>query len=279
MNRKLTIPANACDSHIHIFDPNFREILPADDMQAVSCTMSDYRRVQTTLSTSRVVIVTPRNYDTDNSVTVDAIAQVGLAHSRGVAVLRPDVSDATLASLHAQGIRGIRFTLYTPAHAPTSFEMVEPLAHRISRFGWHLQLHWTADQILENRELLYRLPVNIVFDHLGRLPIEAGLGHPAALVIGRLMKEGRAWMKLSAPYLNASGTDQAAMERVERIARHWIGVAPDRVVWGTDWPHTSLQSPPDTASFMRHLFSWVDDQETLDKILVKNPGQLYWGES
>lgn len=277
MTKKFTMPAGACDSHIHIFDPNFPEILPADDMQALSCTMSDYRRVQAALGTSRVVIVTPRNYDADNSVTVDAIAQIGLAQARGVAVLRPDVSDATLASLHAQGIRGIRFTLYTPAYAPTSFEMVEPLAHRISEFGWHLQLHWTADQILEHQALLDRLPVNIVFDHLGRLPLEAGLEHPAARVIGRLMKEGRAWTKLSAPYLNASGTDSTATERVERIARHWIGVAPDRVVWGTDWPHTSLPSPPDTASFMDALFSWVDDQKTLDKILVKNPDQLYWG--
>lgn len=279
MQNKLTIPAGACDSHIHIFDPIFPEVLPADDMEAVSCTMTDYRRVQTALGTSRVVVVTPRNYDTDNSVTVDAIAQLGLAQARGVAVLRPDVSEAGLNSLHAQGIRGIRFTLYTPAYAPTSFEMVEPLAQRISKFGWHVQIHWTADQIVSHEEMLNRLPVDVVFDHLGRLPLENPFDHPSARIIEKLLKEGRAWMKLSAPYLNSRGHDQLAADHVRKLARHWIDIAPERVVWGSDWPHTSLQTPPDSMTFMESLLSWVDSQNVLDKILVHNPSNLYWGSS
>lgn len=276
MKTNLTIPVGACDSHIHIFDPIFPEVLPADDMQAVSCTMTDYKRVQTALGTGRVVVVTPRNYDTDNSVTVDAIAQLGLEQARGVAVLRPEVSEASLKSLHAQGIRGIRFTLYTPTYAPTSFEMVEPLAQRISKFGWHVQIHWTADQIVAYEELLYRLPVDVVFDHLGRLPLENPFDHPAARIIDRMLRDGRAWMKLSAPYLNSRGQDQAAAEHVNDLARHWIDIAPERVVWGSDWPHTSLQNPPDSTTFMDSLLSWVDTQELLDKVLVHNPSNLYW---
>jgi predicted TIM-barrel fold metal-dependent hydrolase len=224
----------------------------------------------------RAVVVTPRNYDTDNAVTVDAIAQLGVSRARGVAVVRPDVSDATLHLLHDQGIRGIRFTLYTPEHAPTSFDMVEPLAARIKAMGWHLQLHWTADQIVAHEDLLGRLPVQVVFDHLGRLPVSRGLAHPAASIIERLLGEGRAWMKLSAPYLDSAHDGQGAYEDVDAVARHWVRVAPYRVVWGSDWPHTSLQNPPDTAVFLAKLISWVDDQACFDRILVSNPSQLYW---
>jgi predicted TIM-barrel fold metal-dependent hydrolase len=245
-------------------------------MGAVPCTASAYAEIQRALKIDRAVVVTPRNYDTDNAVTVDAIAQLGLHRARGVAVLRPDVSDFTLGLLHEQGIRGIRFTLYTPEYAPTSFEMVEPLAARIKVFGWHLQLHWTADQIVAHQGLLERLPVAVVFDHLGRLPVSTGLDHPAAAIIERLMREGRAWMKLSAPYLDSEKGRQSAYEDIDEVARHWIEVAPHRVVWGSDWPHTSLRSPPSTAIFLEKLFSWVDDQASLDRILVSNPARLYW---
>jgi D-galactarolactone isomerase len=276
MAPRLFVPPNACDSHIHIFDRRFRETLPADDMSAIPCTVSAYAEVQRALKIERAIVVTPRNFDTDNAVTVDAIAQMGLHRARGVAVLRPDVSDSELRLLHEQGIRGIRFTLYTPEHAPTSFDMVEPLAGRIKKLGWHLQLHWTAEQIVAHEALLDRLPVEVVFDHLGRLPASTGLDHPAAAIIERLLRGNRAWIKLSAPYLNSVNAKQSNYEDVDRVAKHWIKVAPYRVVWGSDWPHTSLKSPPSTAVFLKKLFSWVDDQISLDRILVSNPTRLYW---
>ena len=204
-------------------------------------------------------------------------AQIGVDRARGIAVLRPDVDDSTLVRLNAQGIRGVRFTLYTPEHAPTSFDMIEPIAARIKDLGWHVQLHWTADQVVAHEELLDRLPVDIVFDHLGRLPVARGLDHPAAAIIERLMRDGRAWMKLSAPYLDSLVGSDGAYADVDRTAKHWIKVAPERVVWGSDWPHTSLKQPPDTALLMEKLFSWVEDQASLDRILVSNPTRLYWG--
>lgn len=276
MAPRLFVPPNACDSHIHIFDRRFRETLPADDMSAIPCTVSAYAEVQRALKIERAIVVTPRNYDTDNAVTVDAIAQMGLNRARGVAVLRPDVSDSKLRLLHEQGIRGIRFTLYTPEHAPTSFDMVEPMAGRIRELGWHLQLHWTAEQIVAHEALLDRLPVEVVFDHLGRLPASTSLDHPAAAIIERLLRGNRAWIKLSAPYLDSVNAKQSSYEDVDQVARHWIEVAPDRVVWGSDWPHTSLKRPPSTAVFLEKLFSWVDDQASLDRILVTNPTRLYW---
>ena len=97
MATQLLVPPHACDSHLHVFDPRFRGILPADDMGAISCTASAYARVQQALKVDRAVVVTPRNYDTDNAVTLDAIAQIGVDRARGVAVLRPDVDDSTLS--------------------------------------------------------------------------------------------------------------------------------------------------------------------------------------
>ncbi len=142
--------ADACDAHLHIYDPRFPAIAPT----VANATVADYRRVQALLGTRRAVIVQPRCYGTDHSATLDAIRQLGIASTRGVAVVRPDVSDETLQALHAGGIQGIRFSLYTPAHAVVGFEMVETLAHRVAELDWHLQLHWTADQIVAHGDLL-----------------------------------------------------------------------------------------------------------------------------
>jgi len=267
--------ADACDAHIHIFNSRFTERVAADDMSSTPATVADYRAVQQRIGTGRVVIVTPRNYDTDNSVTVDAIRLIGLGRARGVAVVRPTVSEAELEALHEGGIRGIRFTLYTPDKAPTNFDMVEPLSHRVHELGWHVQLHWTAEQIVAHEPMLRRLPTAIVFDHLARLPLPAALAHPACAVISRLLENGRTWIKLSAPYLDSVVGERGRFADVDHIARHWVRVAPQRVVWGSDWPHTSETRKPDDSSLILKLDSWADDVSTRSRILVSNPAQLY----
>jgi D-galactarolactone isomerase len=271
----FAVPAGACDAHIHIFDPRFTQTLAADDMAGSAASVADYRAVQQRLGTQRTVIVTPRNYDTDNTVTLDAIGQLGLAQARGVAVLRPDVTDAQLAALHAGGIRGIRFTLYTPEHAPTGFEMVEPLAHRVHELGWHLQLHWTAAQIVAQQALLRRLPAVLVFDHLARVPVPGGLAHPACAVVAGLLERGQAWLKLSAPYLDSQLGAAGRYADVDAVARHWVQLAPERLVWGSDWPHTSEANNADTVDLLAKLGEWVDDGALWARILVDNPARLY----
>lgn len=168
------IPPNACDSHMHIYDSRFAPEGLAPSF-IPNATVTDYRTVQEKIRTQRTVIVTPRLYGTDNDVTLDAIAQLGIQNARGVAVIRPSITDKELAQLHKGGIRGIRFTLYTLKNAVVSFDMVEPLANRIHELGWHLQLHWTAEQIVEYEAMLQRLPCKMVFDHMARLPLPQGL--------------------------------------------------------------------------------------------------------
>lgn len=272
---KRKIPAKACDAHMHVFDRRFRETLSADDIPDGTATVEAYRRVQLALGTSRTVVVTPRNYDVDNAVTLDAIAQLGQDNARGIATIRPDVTDRHLEYLDGGGIRGIRFTLYTPEQAPTAFAMIEPLAHRIRALGWHVQLHLTAGQIVDHRDLIGRLPVPVVFDHLARLPQPDPCSHRACRLITGWLGTGRAWVKLSGPYLDSRVGERGRFSDTDQVARHWIRVAPERVVWGSDFPHTSLPSGMDPALLLKKLDDWIEAADVLEKVLVDNPAQLY----
>jgi D-galactarolactone isomerase len=270
----VVAPPRSCDAHMHVYDRRFFGS-PSGRGFVEGASVADYRRVQARIGTQRTVVVTPRPYGTDNRVTLDAIAQLGIDHARGVAVLKPDVTDTELLALHAGGIRGIRFTLYTPANAVVGFEMVEPLAQRVAELGWHVQLHWTAEQIVDHAAMLARLPSRIVFDHLARLPLPAGVAHPAFSLIRHLAESGRVWVKLSGPYLDSIVGMEGAYADTTASAHAWISALPDRVVWGSDWPHTTESRKPDDASLLNLLGTWADDTTTRHRILVDNPAQLY----
>jgi len=193
-----------------------------------------------------------------------------------VAVVRPDASDAELEGLHAGGIRGIRFTLYTPTNAATDFGMVEPLAHRVHALGWHVQLHWSAGQIAEHAALLARLPCTVVFDHLARMPQPDAQAHPAFEVVHRLLDNGRTWNKLSGAYLDSRVGAQGGYADTVALARAWVMQAPERVVWGSDWPHpTERIAKPDDAQLFDLLSQWVPDEVQRRRVLVDNPARLY----
>jgi len=268
------VPKNACDAHLHIYDDRFPQAVDAATGLELA-TVKQYRLLQNRLGTSRAVIVTPRSYGVDNRVTVDAIAQLGLENARGVAVLRSDATDQTMDALDHAGIRGIRFSLYTPKNAAASFEMVESLANRIHRLGWHLQLHWTADQFVEHADMLRRLPCPLVLDHMGRLPQPIGLNHPAVELIEQLLKQGKTWIKLSGAYLDSQVGETKGFSDVDIVACHWMTQAPDRLVWGSDWPHPTEAKKPDDAKMLDRLNAWCQDHDILEKILVHNPAKLY----
>lgn len=266
----LKAPANAADCHIHIYDPRF----PSSATVPANATVRDYRLLQQRIGTTRVVIVTPRNYATDNSVTLDAIEQLG-ANARGVAVIRPAITDAELKRLNDGGIRGIRFTVYEPKAAVVSIGMIEPLAKRIAELGWHVQLHMTAEQIVDNADLLRRLPTTIVFDHMGRLTLPAGLDHPAYKIILGFIDRGRSWVKISGPYLNTR-IGPPTYADATAIAQAYVKAAPERLVWGSDWPHpTEAENKPNDAALFDLLAAWAPDEATRNRILVANPEALY----
>ena len=183
---KTKAPANAADCHMHIYDPRFAETNPRPGRNPKNATVSDYRMLQKRTGTTRVVVVTPRNYATDNRVTVDALAQLG-GNGRGVAVVRPTVTDAELKSLNDAGIRGIRFSLGGP-NAVVTWDMVEPLSARVNALGWHLQFNVDGDDIVAHADLLRRLPSQMVFDHLGHPKLPAGTDDPSHTVLRGLRR-------------------------------------------------------------------------------------------
>jgi D-galactarolactone isomerase len=270
---RTAAPALACDSHIHIYDERFPMARPSARATA-RASVAEYRLLQQRLGTSRVVVVQPAAYGTDNAVTVDAIRQLGPGSARGIAVLHPDASDAQLESLHAAGIRGLRFSQHDPATAVTTAAMIEPLAARVKALGWHLQLHLLGEQVVAMAEVLGRLDATLVFDHMGRLPQPDPTQHAALRVIRPLLDKGRAWVKLSGAYLDTR-RGPPGYEDVSPVAREYAAHAPERMVWGSDWPHPTESDKPDDAALLDLLAGWVPGEAARRRILVDNPAELY----
>src|SRR6187455_1233765 len=162
---RLTAPPGSCDSHLHIYDPRFTASRPGSRLTR-NATVADYGLLQKRLGTSRAIVVQPAAYGFDNTVTVDAIAQLGIANARGIAVVAPTITAAELREMDRLGIRGVRFTQHDPATAVTTPEMIEPVAARIAELGWHVQLHMRGDQLFEMAAMVERLPGTIVIDHM-----------------------------------------------------------------------------------------------------------------
>jgi len=271
----LKPPFNACDCHHHIYDGvRFPPGNPQSRMQS-NASVAQYRLLQRRIGTARNVIVTPAPYVTDNRVTLDAIAQIG-PNARGVAVVRPNVTDAELRTLDDAGIRGIRFTQADPVTAVTTLDMIEPLARRVAVFGWHVQVHMLSDQIVAAEALWNRLPTPIVFDHMGRMRPQLGAKDPGFAVIRRLIDKGRTWVKLAGAYLNTElGPPRYA--DATALAQAYAKAAPERMVWGSDWPHPTeaADQKPNDAVLFDLLAQWVPDEAARHRILVENPETLY----
>ena len=268
---KTAIPPDACDSHLHVYDRSYPSRVPVDDY-----TGEDYRRLWSKLGFSRAVVVQPRAYWTDNSLVVDTVKLLGKNNARGIAVIHPDIPEQELQALHAGGVRGVRFSMFKLEHLVVGFDMVEPIAARIRALGWHVQLHWKADQIVEHRKMLERLSVPLVFDHMGRIPPAKGLAHPAFEIMRDLAANNRAWVKLTAGYLDSATGLATGYRDIAPIVRAWVAAVPHRLVWGSDWPHLSeLHDYPRVADLFDLFAEWVPDTMIRNTILVDNPATLY----
>lgn len=264
---RYQVPAGACDAHLHVLDNRF----PGAG-RVTGMALADYHLLQRRLGTTRAVLVQAKHHGTDPACLLDALAQLG-PDGRGVAVLPLDTPDAEFRRLDAAGVRGLRLSLWNPADAPLALADLAPMAARVAPLGWHLQLHLTAAQILDAADTLTTLPCPLVFDHMARLPPEAGPDHPAFAVVARLLQAGRAWVKLSGAYLNTrSGPPYP---EAGRMARAFLREAPERLVWGSDWPHVTEAHKPDDALLLDLLAEWAGSAAATDRILVANPATLY----
>lgn len=267
---RFALPALACDCHHHIYDRRY-PAHPSATLLPDDASVADYRLLQQRLGLQRNVVVQPSTYGTDNRLLVDALKAFGPT-ARGVAVVDTSVTDAQLRELHTAGVRGIRFNL--SFLVGITADMMEPLARRIAPLGWHLQVNGNADRLLAAADTLQRLACPVVFDHLGQLPQPQGLKHPAFALYARLLEGGNAWFKLSGAYLTSK---QPNLSDAGVVARALIGLAPERMVWGSDWPHPTKKAneKPDDAAVLNLLDDWAPTAAIRQRILVDNPTKLY----
>lgn len=268
------LPAGACDAHMHIFDARFAPS-PHWPRKPPEATVATYRRLQERIGTQRAVVVTPSTYGTDNACTLDALDQLGPG-ARGVAVVDADVGDAELERLASSGVCGLRVNFVSPqSWGVTTPAMLQALAHKAHRLAWHIQLFAHPEQLVRMEPLLAMLPAPLVIDHLGRIEPGDGAAGPAFDTLRRLLDGGRTWVKLSGVYMR-SREGAPGYGDTFPLGRALVRHAPERLVWGSDWPHTT--EPPgsvDDADLVDVLLAWCGGDETLRRVLVENPKRLY----
>jgi predicted TIM-barrel fold metal-dependent hydrolase len=268
----MVIPVGATDCHHHIFDPRFPR---PNGRTGIWGTVDDYRLLRRRLGLSRSVIASPSSYGFDNSCLVDALDALGDT-SRGVAAVKPDVSDAELDRLHSHGVRGIR--LYLIGDTPTAPDQFAAYAARIARLGWHIQAVAVNDEALVAAESAFaQLPCTLVIDHFGYVAQPVGVNRPSMKVLQRLLDKGNVYVKLSAPYIS-SKTGAPDYVDIDPVATALVRAAPERMLWGTDWPHPLVTKEPwpNDAAMLDRLAIWAPEAQVQRRILVDNPGRLYW---
>jgi predicted TIM-barrel fold metal-dependent hydrolase len=265
-------PANSTDCHCHIFGPYDRYPLsPGRSYTPPEASISQYLEMLDTIGIRRTVIVQPSIYGTENAVTLDAVEAIGPDRARAVVVVDDGFDAVALNAMAARGACGVRFNAVSGNGTP--LEQLERLADRLAPLGWHLQLYTHAEQLLELEPVVARLPVPVVIDHMGGCKAAEGTDSAPFRALLRLLQRG-AWAKLCG-YRSSAGHPYAD---VTPLARAMIAAAPDRCVWGTDWPHPSLSTPeevPDDGQLMSLLGQWAPGAAQRQAILVDNPARLY----
>jgi predicted TIM-barrel fold metal-dependent hydrolase len=268
-------PARACDSQFHVFGP--RERYPVRSGAAYEMPTATIERavaLHRTLRIERGVIVQATTYGADHQVVLDGLAVAG-ANYRGCAnaVVLTERDDAYLDRLHAAGVRGARFSRQGLGLA-LSREAIERALARVKELGWYAKFQPETTGILESMPLLSTLEIPVVIDHMGRPDPTRGLDEPSVRAVRELLRRGNFWVMLSlAEKISKQGPP---WDDVVPIARSYIETAPERVIWGSDWPHpVSVKQPPNEGDLVELLYRFAGDAATLEKILVDNPAQLF----
>jgi len=272
----FAIPALSCDAHMHICGPESRySYVPERIYTPPDALLPAYLRVADTLGIERVVFVQPSIYGADNSAMLEAMRVCPL-ECRGVAVIGDHVTAETLRAWHTAGIRGARLNIVDTRdrHGTLPIEAIRALAEQIAPLGWHLELLLHVDGFPTLESALADLPVDLVFGHLGYLSRGRGASDPGFRALLRLLERGRSWVKLTGPYRLTDAP--FPYEPVTELAAALLRTAPQRLVWGSDWPHVMLRGTmPNDGGLLDLLCEWIPDPHSRHTVLVDNPARLY----
>ncbi|WP_414475498.1 amidohydrolase family protein [Microvirga sp. M2] len=281
------VPAGACDCHVHVFGPHDRFRLSHDRLYMPGAALlADLIAHQRTLGLDRVVIVQPSPYGTDNSCMLDALRQLG-GKARGVAVVDARASAETLHDLQEAGIRGLRINLETAGVTDplAARRHLEETAAQAAPLGWHIQIYADLGVIAALHDVISGLPVPVVFDHFARIRGAKGPDQPHLAALLSLMHSGKAYVKLSAPRRISDLPDHADAGEIAKIL---ASANPERLLWGSDWPHPGARPgiardpnrmepfhTDDDGLALNRLNAWMGDADLMRRILVENPARLY----
>ncbi len=270
----FTPPPNACDSHCHVFGPADRfPFSPTRAYTPPDSGIDSFEVLQDRLGLSRAVFVQASCHGTDNAAMVDAL-QRGNGRYAGVAMIDESFSDADIGALHDVGVRGTRFNFVAHLGGAPDMDVFWRLVERVAPLGWHIVLHFDAKDLPSHADMLDRMPVPFIIDHMARVPVVDGIDQEPFQALLALMADERAWVKISgAERLTAEGPPP--YDDVVPYAQALIAAAPDRVLWGTDWPHPNVRHMPDDGDLVDALAAFAPDEATRNRILVDNPARLY----
>ncbi|HEU0122456.1 MAG TPA: amidohydrolase family protein [Bryobacteraceae bacterium] len=283
------VPKGACDCHTHIFgDPARFPFSPERSYTPRPALPEQMLALHQRLGMDRVVIVTPSVYGTDNAATLWGMAELGHKRARGIAVIDERTTEAELDRMDKAGVRGIRLNLATAGIADPAEgrERFRRAAERMRRRGWHIQIYAAPAVVAGIRDLVMESPVPVVFDHFGGAKAALGVEQPGFAALLAMVESGKAYVKISGAYrASERGPDYPD---AAPLARALTEANPDRILWGTDWPHpdspgpagrkateVSAPLPVDDARLLGQLTAWAPDAGVRKKILTENPARLY----
>ena len=267
-------PPGACDAHCHIFGPGNVYPYAADrSYTPPDAPLARFKELQKTLGLERAVLVNASCHGNDNRVILDAIAESSGKY-RGVANVDGAISDASLERLHEGGIRGIRFNFVQHLGGTPDLNVFDRLVHRVAPLGWHVVLHFDASDLLDFADMLRRLPVPFIIDHMGRVPTRHGLVQEPFRILLETARMDNCWVKIcGAERISAAGPP---FHDAVPFARAILAVAPERTLWGTDWPHPNIRKHmPNDGDLVDLIPLFMPDTATQQAVLVDNPDQLY----
>ena len=266
------LPRNACDTHVHIWGPFDRfPLAKGAPYTPPERTSDDLLALHERLGVDRAVIVQTTVYKADNRAMLDGIARSN-GRWRGVALIDESFDDAAFRALHEGGVRGVRFGFVKHLGGVPDLALVRRTAARIAPMGWHLVLHLDAGNIPDFLEFFGEFSLPVVVDHMGRVPVRDGLDQTPFRLLLELLRRPNWWVKVSGAE-RISETGPPFVDAVP-FAQRLIAAAPDRVLWGTDWPHPNVRWEPDEADLV-DLLPHFADAVALQRLLVDNPARLY----
>lgn len=275
-------PPKSCDTHFHVFGPPEKfPFAPTRQYTPPAAPLEHYLNMAAVVGIERGVVVQPSVHGLDNAATLDAIARSG-GRFRGIARVSDQTSGEQLRRLQEGGIRGVRFNLLDRPQGNVELEVFDRVVERIAALGWSVDLHIDPKNLLAQEKRIRSLPGPVVFDHIARANPAEGPGQPAFQLLLDLMKDKRFWVKLSGIdkicKLDLYSDKGLTYRDVVPFGRAVIEMAPERVIWGTDWPHSNIFAPgktPNDGEIVDLLLDFAPDEEVRKRILVDNPETLY----